>query len=56
MAFQGLDFLDVDSLLSEEEKAIRDTVRRWVDDAVMPIIAEHYLDGHFPMGLVPQMA
>ncbi len=56
MPFQGLDFLDVDSLLSEEEKAIRDTVRRWVDDAVMPIIAEHYLDGHFPMGLVPQMA
>ncbi|MCH8936606.1 MAG: acyl-CoA dehydrogenase family protein [Gemmatimonadetes bacterium] len=56
MAFQGLDFLDVDSLLSEEEKAIRDTVRRWVDDAVMPIIAEHYLDGNFPMGLVPQMA
>ena len=56
MPFQGLDFLDVDSLLSEEEKAVRDTVRRWVDDAVMPIIAEHYLDGHFPMGLVPQMA
>ena len=56
MAFQGLDFLDVDSLLSEEEKAVRDTVRRWVDDAVMPIIAEHYLDGNFPMGLVPQMA
>ena len=56
MPFQGLDFLDVDSLLSEEEKAIRDTVRRWVDDAVMPIIAEHYLDGNFPMGLVPQMA
>ena len=56
MPFQGLDFLDVDSLLSEEEKAVRDTVRRWVDDAVMPIIAEHYLDGNFPMGLVPQMA
>ncbi len=56
MPFQGVDFLDVDSLFSEEEKAVRDTVRRWVDDAVMPIIAEHYLDGNFPMGLVPQMA
>lgn len=56
MPFQGVDFLDVDSLLSEEEKAVRDTVRRWVDDAVMPIIAEHYLDGNFPMDLVPQMA
>ena len=56
MPFQGVDFLDVDSLFSEEEKAVRDTVRRWVDDAVMPIIAKHYLDGIFPMGLVPQMA
>ncbi len=56
MPFQGVDFLDVDSLFTEEEKAVRDTVRRWVDDAVMPIIAEHYLDGNFPMGLVPQMA
>ena len=56
MPFQGVDFLDVDSLFSEEEKAVRDTVRRWVDDAVMPIIAEHYIDGNFPMGLVPQMA
>lgn len=56
MPFQGVDFLDVDSLFSEEEKAVRDTVRRWVDDAVMPIIAEHYLEGSFPMGLVPQMA
>ncbi len=56
MPFQGVDFLDVDSLFSEEEKAVRDTVRRWVDDAVMPIIAEHYVDGNFPMGLVPQMA
>ncbi len=56
MPFQGVDFLDVDSLFTEEEKAVRDTVRRWVDDAVMPIIAKHYLDGNFPMGLVPQMA
>ncbi len=56
MPFQGVDFLDVDSLFSEEEKSVRDTVRRWVDDAVMPIIAEHYIDGNFPMGLVPQMA
>ena len=56
MAFQGVDFYDVDSLLSEEERAVRDTVRRWVDDAVMPIIAEHYLDGRFPTQLIPEMA
>jgi glutaryl-CoA dehydrogenase len=56
MPFQGVDFLGVDTLFSEEEKAIRDTVRRWVDDEVMPIIAEHYVNGTFPMDLVGQMA
>jgi glutaryl-CoA dehydrogenase len=56
MAFQGVDFYDTDSLLTEEERAVRDTVRRWVEEAVMPIIAECYLDGRFPTELIPQMA
>ncbi len=56
MPFQGVDFYDMDSLLSEEERAVRDTVRRWVDDAVMPIIGECYVEGRFPLELVPQMA
>src|SRR5437899_2275223 len=54
--FQGVDFYNVDGLLSEEERAVRDTVRAWVDDNVMPVIAEHYLEGRFPKHLVPQMA
>ncbi len=56
MPFQGVDFYDVDSLLNEEERAVRDTVRRWVDDEVMPIIGDHYIEGRFPTQLVPQMA
>jgi glutaryl-CoA dehydrogenase len=56
MPFEGVDFYDIDSLLSEEERAIRDTVRRWVDDEVMPVIGEHYIEGKFPKKLVPQMA
>lgn len=56
MPFEGVDFYDIDSLLSEEERAIRDTVRRWVDDEVMPVIGEHYVEGKFPKKLVPQMA
>jgi glutaryl-CoA dehydrogenase len=56
MAFQGVDFFDVESFLTEEERAVRDTVRRWVDEAVMPIIADRYLEGRFPLELVPQMA
>src|SRR5213596_1229686 len=50
--FQGVDFYDVDGLLSEEERA----VRAWVDDKVIPVIGEHYLAGKFPKHLVPQMA
>ena len=56
MAFEGVDFYDVDSLLSEEERAVRDTVRRFVDDAVLPVIGEAYVDGCFPQAIVPQMA
>lgn len=56
MAFEGIDFYDIESLLSEEERAVRETVRRWVDESVLPIIGEHYLAGRFPLELVPQMA
>src|SRR5574342_191364 len=54
--FQGVDFYGVDGLLSEEERAVRDTVRAWVDDNLRPVIAEHYVAGRFPKQLVPQMA
>ena len=54
--FQGVDFYDVDGLLSEEERAVRDTVRSWVDERLMPIIGEHYVEGRFPKQLIPQMA
>jgi glutaryl-CoA dehydrogenase len=54
--FQGVDFYNVDGLLSEEERAVRDTVRTWVDDQVIPIIGEHYLQGRFPKHLIPAMA
>jgi glutaryl-CoA dehydrogenase len=54
--FEGVDFYDVGSLLSEEERAVRDTVRLWVDDRLMPVINQHYLEGKFPLSLVPEMA
>ncbi len=54
--FQGVDFYDVDGLLSEEERAVRDTVRSWVEEHVLPIIGAHYLEGRFPKPLIPQMA
>jgi glutaryl-CoA dehydrogenase len=54
--FAGVDFYGLDTLLSEEERAIRDTVRAWVDDNLMPIIGECYIEGRFPRELIPQMA
>ncbi len=55
-AFPGVDFLEFDSLLSDEEKLSRKTARQFVDEQLLPIIAEHDRAGKFPMQLVPQMA
>ena len=54
--FTGVDFFDLDSLLAEEERAVRDSVREWVDDNLMPIIGECYIEGRFPKELIPGMA
>ena len=54
--FQGVDYFDIDSLLSEEERMVRDTVREWVDDNLLPIIEEAYINRRFPKELIPQMA
>ena len=54
--FSGVDFYDLTSLLSEEERAVRDTVRQWVDERLMPIIGDCYVAGRFPKELIPGMA
>jgi glutaryl-CoA dehydrogenase len=51
-----LDFYNIDSLLSEEERAVRDSVRRFVDERVLPIIGKAYVDGRFPREILPEMA
>jgi len=48
-----LDFFNIDSLLSEEERAVRDSVRRFVDDCVLPVIGQCYVEGRFPKEIVP---
>jgi len=50
-----LDFFDIDSALSEEERAVRDSVRRFVDERVLPVIGDAYVQGRFPKELVPEM-
>ncbi|NRB71584.1 MAG: acyl-CoA dehydrogenase family protein [Xanthomonadales bacterium] len=51
-----LDLYDVRSMLSEEEVMVQDTVARFVDDEVLPIIGECFEHGRFPAELVPQIA
>ena len=48
MAYEALDFYDIDSLLTEEERMVRDMVRDWVDKEVIPNIEEACRDGVFP--------
>lgn len=50
------DFMDMDSLLTDDERQVRDAVGRFVDDRVLPIIADCFEEGRFPMDLVAQMA
>ena len=54
--YDHLDFYQTDLLLTHEEREIRDTVRRFVDQECMPIIADYFDKGSFPMDLIPQMA
>ena len=51
-----LDFFNIDSLLSEEERAVRDSVRAFVDEHVLPIIGKCYVDGRFPREIIPELA
>jgi glutaryl-CoA dehydrogenase len=54
--FQGVDYFNIESLLSEEEIMIRDSVREFVSDEVIPIIEKYNREGRFPMELIPKMA
>lgn len=54
--FRGVDFYDVDSLLSEEERLVRDTTREWVEEQILPIIQEAYIQRRFPVEIIPGMA
>jgi glutaryl-CoA dehydrogenase len=51
-----LDLYDVDALLSEEERMIRDSVARFVDERAMPLIARHFDEATFPSELIPEIA
>jgi len=56
MAFEALDFYNIDALLDEEQIILRDTVRKFTDKEVMPVIADCWEEGVFPSQIIPKMA
>ena len=54
--YKGVDYYNLDELLSEEEKMVRQTVREFVNDEVLPIIEKHNQAMTFPKNLIPKMA
>ncbi|MCU1348389.1 MAG: gcdH, partial [Acidobacteria bacterium] len=55
-SFPGVDYMDIDSLFTEEELMVRQTVRDFVDEEVIPIIEHAHREEKMPMHLVPKMA
>jgi glutaryl-CoA dehydrogenase len=53
--FPGVDYIQFDSLLSEQELLVRQTARQFVDERVVPIIREAYNSAAFPAGLIREM-
>lgn len=54
--FQGVDYLNADGLLSEDEILVRNTVREFVENEVLPVIEQHYRASTFPVPLIGKMA
>jgi glutaryl-CoA dehydrogenase len=52
-AFEAPDFLNIDEHLTSEEKMIRNSLREFVTQEIMPTIATHYENGTFPRELIP---
>jgi glutaryl-CoA dehydrogenase len=53
--FQGTDFYNISSLLSDEEKSIQHSVRTFVDKEILPTVAENYINHHFPKDLFQKL-
>src|SRR5256885_7685333 len=52
MKFKGVDFIEVDSLLTEDERLVRDNTRKFIEENLIPIIEQCNREGRFPRELV----
>jgi glutaryl-CoA dehydrogenase len=53
--YRGVDFYQLDRTLSDEERSVVQTVRRFVDDKFLPLVRDHFRAGTFPTELIPEM-
>src|SRR6516225_10391603 len=56
LKFRGVDFIDFDTILTDEERLVRTTARQFIEDNLIPIIEECNRAGRFPRELVKPMA
>src|SRR5262245_26401262 len=54
--YTGVDFYEIDSLLGDEERQIRDHVRDWVEDRYLPLVERAYEEAFFPAEVIPEIA
>jgi glutaryl-CoA dehydrogenase len=52
--FAGVDYLQIDSLLSEQELLVRQTARQFVEDRAIPLVRDCFRDARFPKELIPE--
>src|SRR5205809_219141 len=52
MKFKGVDFIEFDSLLTEDERLVRDNTRKFIEENLIPIIEECNREGRFPRELI----
>jgi glutaryl-CoA dehydrogenase len=52
----SLDYYDIESLLSPDERMVRDTARRFVDEEYLPLVREAFREGYFPRSVIPRVA
>src|SRR5262245_48184589 len=52
----SLDYYDIESLLAPDERMVRDTARRFVDEEYLPVVREAFREGYFPKSVIPRVA
>ena len=54
-AFLGVDYYEIEGLLSEEERMSRDVARVFTDEQILPVVGRHFREGTFPVDLIRKM-